>query len=105
MNTNLSRVLAISVLAFFTIVACKEEANKDTAMAEKIPGIVLENMDTSVSPKEDFYNYVNGTWMKTNTIPDDESRWGGFGVLRRVLTLSFLTQRIFLSFLWVRCPP
>ena len=83
MNTNLSRVLAISVLAFFTIIACKEEANKDTAMAEKIPGIVLENMDTSVSPKDDFYNYVNGTWMKTNTIPDDESRWGGFGVLRK----------------------
>ncbi|WP_411893855.1 M13 family metallopeptidase [Winogradskyella sp. A2] len=83
MNTNLSRVLAISVLAFFTILACKEEASKDTAMAEKIPGIVLENMDTSVSPKEDFYNYVNGTWMKTNTIPDDESRWGGFGVLRK----------------------
>jgi len=21
--------------------------------------------------------------MKTNTIPDDESRWGGFGVLRK----------------------
>jgi putative endopeptidase len=50
---------------------------------EKIPGIILENMDTSVSPKEDFYNYVNGNWVKTNTIPDDESRWGGFGVLRK----------------------
>ncbi|MCA0131401.1 M13 family metallopeptidase [Winogradskyella alexanderae] len=83
MNINLSRVLAISVLAFFTVLACKEDAKKDTAMAEKIPGIVLENMDTSVSPKDDFYNYVNGTWMKTNTIPDDESRWGGFGVLRK----------------------
>ncbi|MDC1310339.1 M13 family metallopeptidase, partial [Flavobacteriaceae bacterium] len=32
---------------------------------------------------DDFYNYVNGNWMKTNTIPDDESRWGGFGVLRK----------------------
>ncbi|MDA9285149.1 M13 family metallopeptidase, partial [Flavobacteriaceae bacterium] len=42
-----------------------------------------ENMDTSVDPKDDFYNYVNGNWMKTNTIPDDESRWGGFGVLRK----------------------
>ena len=50
---------------------------------EKIPGIILENMDTSVDPKDDFYNYVNGNWMKTNTIPDDESRWGGFGVLRK----------------------
>ena len=40
---------------------------------EKIPGIILENMDTSVDPKDDFYNYVNGNWMKTNTIPDDLS--------------------------------
>ncbi|WP_339622847.1 M13 family metallopeptidase [uncultured Winogradskyella sp.] len=83
MKTNLSRVLAISSLAFFTVVACKEEA-KDSAMAEvKIPGIILENMDTSVNPKDDFYNYVNGSWVKNNTIPDDESRWGGFGVLRK----------------------
>ncbi|MFC0603306.1 M13 family metallopeptidase [Winogradskyella pulchriflava] len=84
MKTNLSRVLALSGLAFFTIVGCKEEAKKDSAMAEeKIPGIILENMDKTVSPKEDFYNFVNGNWMKTNAIPDDESRWGGFGVLRK----------------------
>ena len=67
MNTNLSRVLAISVLAFFTIVACKEEANKDTAMAEKIPGIVLENMDTSVSPKEDTKNLTWHILVKAKT--------------------------------------
>jgi putative endopeptidase len=84
MKTNLSRVLAISGLALFTILGCKEETKKGSAMAEeKIPGIILENMDTTVSPKEDFYNYVNGNWAKTNTIPDDESRWGGFGVLRK----------------------
>ncbi|NNE32049.1 MAG: M13 family metallopeptidase [Winogradskyella sp.] len=84
MKTNLNRVLAISGLAFFTLVGCKDEAKNDTAMAdEKIPGIVLENMDTTVDPKDDFYNYVNGNWMKNNTIPDDESRWGGFGVLRK----------------------
>ncbi len=84
MKTNLSRILAISGMAFFTIVACKDDAKKDTALAEeKIPGIILENMDTNVSPKDNFYDYVNGNWMKTNTIPDDESRWGGFGVLRK----------------------
>ncbi|MEM9681056.1 MAG: M13 family metallopeptidase [Bacteroidota bacterium] len=84
MKTNLSRVLAISGLALFTVLACKNDAQKDTALAEeKIPGIILENMDTDVRPQDDFYNYVNGNWMKTNTIPDDESRWGGFGVLRK----------------------
>ena len=40
-------------------------------------------MDPEVSPKDDFYNYVNGNWVRTNTIPDEESSWGGFGVLRK----------------------
>ena len=38
MRTNLSRVLAISGLAFFAFVGCKDEAKNDTALAEeKIP--------------------------------------------------------------------
>ncbi len=74
--------LAAFALAF---VSCKNEAKqeKDVAEVEKIPGIVLENMDKSVSPKEDFYNYVNGNWMKTTEIPADRTTWGGFGVLRK----------------------
>ncbi|TXE08583.1 M13 family metallopeptidase [Gelidibacter salicanalis] len=84
MNTNLKYALAITGLAVTTLVGCKEEPKKDTAMAEeKIPGIVLENMDTLVSPKDDFYKFVNGNWEKNTTIPDDETRWGGFGVLRK----------------------
>ncbi|MFK2818529.1 M13 family metallopeptidase [Flavobacteriaceae sp. LMIT009] len=83
MKINSKNVSLLSFFAFLVMVGCKEDANKDTAEAEKIPGIVLENMDTSVSPKDDFYNYVNGSWMKNNTIPDDRVRWGGFGVLRK----------------------
>jgi len=83
MNTNLKQVLAVTILATTAFIACKDEAKNDAAMTEKIPGIVLENMDTTVSPKDDFYNYVNGNWMKNNTIPEDESRWGGFNVLRK----------------------
>lgn len=83
-KTNLKQLLAVSGIAFFTLVGCKEEPKKDTAMAEEIiPGIVLENMDTLVSPKDDFYNYVNGNWQKSTIIPDDESEWGGFSVLRK----------------------
>lgn len=81
MNTKLKQVLAVTILAATSFNACKEEAKKDTTTTEKTPAIVLENMDTTVSPKEDFYNYVNGNWMRTNTIPDDESRWGGFDIL------------------------
>ena len=75
--------LGIGLLGAFSLTSCKQEA-KDEATAEaKIPGIVLENMDTSVSPKEDFYNFVNGSWAKNTQIPDDRSIWGGFSVLRK----------------------
>lgn len=83
MKTNIKSILVVSVLGLFAFLGCKEEPKQETAMVEKIPGIVLENMDTSVSPKDDFYNYVNGSWAKTTVIPDDETRWGGFGVLRK----------------------
>jgi putative endopeptidase len=90
MNLNLSRHMALAGLALFMMFSCKDEAKQETAMAEKIPGIVLENMDPEVSPKEDFYSYVNGNWMKTTQIPDDETRWGGFGVLRKATRKDML---------------
>ena len=64
------------------LASCKEEA-KPTPEVEKIPGIVLANMDTTQNPKSDFYNYVNGNWMKYTEIPDDRTSWGGFSVLRK----------------------
>ena len=62
--------------------SCKEEKH-EMASEDKQPGLVVENMDTTVSPKDDFYAYVNGNWMKTTEIPEEESTWGGFGVLRK----------------------
>ena len=77
----LKPVLVFAVIAG-TITACKEKT--EIAIAEIEPhGIILENMDTTVSPKVDFYNYVNGNWMKTNEIPEDETAWGGFTILRK----------------------
>ena len=83
MKTNIKSILIVSVLAVFAFIGCKEEPKEETAMVEKIPGINLDNMDKTVSPKDDFYNYVNGTWAKSTVIPEDETRWGGFGVLRK----------------------
>lgn len=36
----------------------------------------------SVRPQDDFYNYVNGGWMKTTVIPADKASWGAFNELR-----------------------
>lgn len=45
-------------------------------------GITQSYMDKSVRPQDDFYNYVNGGWMKTAQIPSDKARWGSFDELR-----------------------
>lgn len=39
-------------------------------------------MDLSVNPGDDFFNYVNGTWLKNTEIPGDMSRYGSFDALR-----------------------
>ncbi|HSZ56054.1 MAG TPA: M13 family metallopeptidase, partial [Tepidisphaeraceae bacterium] len=44
-------------------------------------GIDRANFDISVSPGQDFFEYVNGNWIKTNPIPPDYSRWGSFSEL------------------------
>ncbi len=38
--------------------------------------ILIANIDTTVSPAKDFFQYANGTWIKNNPIPSSESQWG-----------------------------
>lgn len=48
-------------------------------------------MDKSVSPAEDFYQFVNGTWLKEAKIPEDRGRWGSFDELRKKTSNNTLT--------------
>ena len=60
--------------------AAKPPAEK-AANEKNPPAFDLKNMDTSVKPQDDFYTYANGTWLKNNPIPPEESRWGSFNAL------------------------
>lgn len=42
----------------------------------------LKNFDNTVSPKEDFYQYCNGGWMKANPLTPEYSRFGMFDYMR-----------------------
>ena len=38
--------------------------------------VVGANIDKTVKPGEDFFNYANGGWTKQNPIPAAYSQWG-----------------------------
>ena len=59
-----------------------ETVSTTTEMTTPEKGLDLSAMDPSVRPQDDFYNYVNGGWMKTAKIPADKPRWGAFDMLR-----------------------
>jgi endothelin-converting enzyme/putative endopeptidase len=44
-------------------------------------GVVLENIDHSVKPGDDFYLYANGEWMRRTEIPPDRASMGGFAIV------------------------
>lgn len=50
--------------------------------APQKPGINLQHMDKKVKPGDDFFRYVNGTWLDNTEIPSDKTRWGSFDELR-----------------------
>jgi putative endopeptidase len=55
-----------------------------SSYAQKAPQKLIDpaNMDLSVKPGDDFYNYANGVWIKNNPVPAKETRWGSFNELR-----------------------
>ncbi|WP_170150031.1 M13 family metallopeptidase [Kushneria sinocarnis] len=41
-------------------------------------GVQLDALDRSVDPGDDFYHYVNGSWLARASIPPDRSNYGAF---------------------------
>ncbi len=49
--------------------------------ADQKGGIRLANLDQTTNPRNDFYQYACGGWMKANPLTDEYSRFGSFDQL------------------------
>ena len=65
--------IAIMTLGLFA--ACNQKSDLTS-------GVVQSNLDTTVSPTENFYQYACGGWMKNNPLTEEYSRYGSFDQLR-----------------------
>jgi endothelin-converting enzyme/putative endopeptidase len=71
-----ARAATCALLALSALAAQSQDASKPDTH-----GIAIENMDPSVKPGDNFYEYANGGWIKRTEIPADRSRIGVFSTL------------------------
>lgn len=72
------KILKFSACAAVVALVSCGDSNKEL---KKGVGIDIANIDSTVKPVDDFYQFVNGNWIKNNPIPETESRWGSFNEL------------------------
>ncbi|HVT86966.1 MAG TPA: M13 family metallopeptidase [Chitinophagaceae bacterium] len=65
------KLFFVLIVAVLTATSCK---TKQSETAKK--DILIDDMDTTVSPATDFFQYANGGWLKRNPIPPAYSSWG-----------------------------
>ena len=67
------RIITTVFITLLLAVSCTNQV--------ELSGIDKSNFDTSVRPQDDFYQYVNGTWLEETKMPADKSRYGSFTIL------------------------
>ncbi len=83
-GTTVNKILS-GAAALAMLVACDQDqatvADSAVAAAPR-SGIIIEHMDKSIRPGDDFFSYVNGAWVEETEIPKDRASYGGFTILR-----------------------
>lgn len=67
-------------MIYFSAVLCFS-ATAQKRKQKTAPFIDKANMDQSVKPGDNFYEYGNGNWLKDHPVPPSQTRWGVFNIL------------------------
>lgn len=61
--------------------ACKQAGSTETANIRE-DDFLVQWLDSSVRPGDDFFKFATGNWLKNNPIPASERRWGIANLVR-----------------------
>ncbi|XP_029471165.1 neprilysin isoform X2 [Rhinatrema bivittatum] len=77
-------VVLLTILAITMIIlyATYKDGVCKSSDCVKSASRILDNMDPSAEPCQDFYQYACGGWLKKNIIPETSSRYSSFDILR-----------------------
>src|ERR1700750_532212 len=72
MKIAVNKTVALCVGGLALLAACKNNSSENLAKNDPI----IKNIDSTVKPGNDFFQYANGKWLKENPIPAAYSSWG-----------------------------
>ncbi|WP_206105683.1 M13 family metallopeptidase [Sapientia aquatica] len=75
---NTGFTLTVLALSLSSVTLFAAETTATVAPTAMQSGISKASEDKSVRIQDDFFQHVNGTWLKNETIPADKSMWGSF---------------------------
>src|ERR1700749_4722918 len=73
-TNNFSKLLLAGVAGFLSLSSCHQQEDKSKIYAANDP--LIKDIDTTVKPGDDFFQYANGAWLKAHPIPAAYSSWG-----------------------------
>src|ERR1700758_1725797 len=73
--------IGVSLLVMACALAVGSHPARGQQAGGESHGVVVENMDPSVKPGDDFFRYCNGAWLKKTEIPADRPSIGAFATL------------------------
>jgi putative endopeptidase len=71
----------MGILAFALLEGCSTNVKNTGDTSKKYPAFDVQNMDTTIKPGDDFFDYVNGTWIKNHPVPPDKNSISAFDEL------------------------
>lgn len=79
--------MRISLLAIILLIVVSTISYGQQSSFDSKKDFLAVNIDSTVSPSVDFYQYANGGWIKKNPIPQDSRRWGPFWVFQEEMNI------------------
>jgi len=75
------KIGSLMLIVSFLFSACQNKQKDESSEKELVSGIVMDNLDTTANPVDDFYQFACGGWVKNHPLPAEYSRYGSFDQL------------------------